>query len=312
MDADTRHQLKTNELSELIERLRDFNNPYVKYPLTAIAAILVGWIGWSSYSYFSHRGVELAWQKLAEIEKQLDPNTPGYAGAVQQLSDFAKNTSQPTIRAATRLHLARIRFDEAVKMPAEREAKLSEAKALLTEVRSSSQTPIAMDAAAAFALASTYESLAELGDRATRLDEARKLYEELTTQPRFVGSPFLAMAKERLTTIDLLKPAIALTPGDAPAPVLPPAPPGAANTGGQPQITVNDGANLQQLSAEEIQQLIGKLNPADLPAGAGTPPQDGQTPAPETPAPAEPAPKPESPAPPPAPEPATPPPADGQ
>lgn len=315
MDAETRHQLKTNELGELLERLRDFNNPSVKYPLIVIGVLVVGWIGWSSFAYFQRHGVELNSQKLAEIERQLDPNDPNYAGAVVQLQRLAQESSDAALFAASRIQLARVRYEEAMRMPAERLAKLDEAKSLLLEVRGASRTPVSLDAAAAFALASVYESLSEGGDRAARLAEARKLYDELSTEARFAGSGFASLAKERLSTLDMLSAAIAFTPGISPAPA--PVMPSGDSTMPGPKLTVDEGMNVKQLTPEEIEQLLGKINAANPPPGQGAPPPPGGTPAPDQPAPAEPAPQPEQPAPAPPPQPEEPapqpqtPPADG-
>lgn len=212
MDADKRHQLKQNELAEMLAKLRDWDSPVTRYALLGLVLLLVLVVGWKTWRYTQQHASEQAWQRLDLIKLgMLDSDPDRVASAVNDLRELIRETSDPAIAGNARLHLARFRYDEGFARPEQRQAAFEEAADLLQQVTGNPETPPMIAAAASFALASTYESLREL-------DKAETLYETLKSEPRFQGSPFVAVAGVRLDTMDDLAKPVAFTSGDPPVP----------------------------------------------------------------------------------------------
>ena len=71
MDADTRHQLKQNELAEALGRLRDWDNPSTRYTLMGLLVIVVLFASWKWFGYTHRRGAEQSWERLANLQTAL-------------------------------------------------------------------------------------------------------------------------------------------------------------------------------------------------------------------------------------------------
>lgn len=300
MDAETRHQLKTNELAEALEKLKDFNSPWVKYPLIAAAILLVAWVGWSSWKSAQSRALATACKQFDELSAQVgDPNDPNYPAALNALTAFADSQTNPSVAGYARLRLARVHADRAMLNVAERAKSLDEAKALCAKVVDDPATPPPLRAAASFALASIHESLvvADDANRDAHLAEARKLYDQITQEPKFSGSPYIALAKDRLSSLDQLKTRIAFVPGDSPTPPTPDTPPPTPQSGVKLD---SSGGTMRPMSREEVEQML-RRNPSAQPEPLPTPGAPTPAPQPSTP---EPAPAPPQPAPQPATQPA--------
>ena len=65
MDADTRHQLKQNELAETLSKLRDFSDKRTLTWLAVIVAIALVYAGYRYWSWQHEVGVTEAYQTLA-------------------------------------------------------------------------------------------------------------------------------------------------------------------------------------------------------------------------------------------------------
>jgi hypothetical protein len=93
--------------------------------------------------------------------------------------------------------------------PDQRAAAFTEAKQLLEQVRANAaETPL-LDGAATFLLASTYESLGQA-------DDARQLYEQMKSEPRYAG-PYRDLADARLQNMEPLLASSAFQAGEPPA-----------------------------------------------------------------------------------------------
>lgn len=291
MDADTRHQLKTNELGELLTRLGDLRRPEIQYSIAAVLVLLVAWIAYSSWGYMRRQAIESRWQSLTEIERGLDPADPNYASAVDALRGLAGSASEPALAAAAKLRLARIRAADAFDPGADRATPLKEAAELLRSISADSGTPAPLDAAARFGLATVHESLAvvEADQRSEHLKQAEALYHALTSEPRFRGSPYVGLAADRTATLGELAKPVEFQPGDPPAPAAPPTaatPPTTPPAAGQPDIQPMSPDEIER-AMKAIQQQTGTPPPTPAPPPAGqSPPSDQQTP-PEAPAPAD-------------------------
>lgn len=299
MDADTRHQLKHNELADALRRLRDLNNPQTRYMLLALAALLVLVLGWRGWRYSREQALESASQRLARAETSLQGDAAARAAGIAEVRALIAEVSHPGLLAAARLQLARGLVNEAHDTPERRAAALTEAATAYEQVVNAPDSAAPFAAAARFGLASTFESLAAVENDPALLEKARAAYEALLDDPRAIGSPFVQAAKDRLASLDKLDLTIAFAAGEPPTPL--------------PQG--DPAAQPIQLTPEEIQELLGQrpVQPAPLPGGAlpervpippegSTPPpaaEPAEAPAPDSPAPAEPAepPAPESPAP---------------
>jgi uncharacterized protein (UPF0147 family) len=263
MKADERHQLKQNELAEALAQLRDWNSPTTRYTLLVLALVAIAFGAWRVWAYHQRHTLEQGWQRLGTIEMTLSgKDQAAAAGAASELRALIQETSDPGLQGYARLRLARERVQEAFSKPEERQAAFAEAVQILEQIIHGPNTPASLEAAASFALGSTHECLAtvEPASRQSQLDKAAELYQKITQEPRFKGTPYPTLAAERLKTMaTLLKTAIAFTAGPAPA----------GESVGMPM----PGA--QKMTPEQIQAFLNQRQsgtPAPGPVGPPPPP----------------------------------------
>lgn len=212
MDADTRHQLKTNELAEALSKLRDFGrDPQTQLWVLVIVVILVAWGGYKYWNYARDSKVAQAWQELEQINRRLIAEGDSTT-AVADLQALIDDSSNATVRTTARIRMAATLRQQAEDSPDEYEQLLSKSVAALEPVLEDKDAPPALVAAATFALATDHESLRQF-------DEAQTLYEQLRDNERFVGSPFHNAADVRLETLDDLRQPVTFLPGSPPPPV---------------------------------------------------------------------------------------------
>ncbi len=267
MEAERRHQLKTNELAEALTKVRAFwNDPQTVYWLAGIALVLAIWVGYKVWNNIQARQQAGGWAQLSEVGEQLAANAPG---ALNTLRDLVKDAPSAAVEGNARLQLGRVLRVDALKVTPVDENMLRESVQVLQPMIDRADMPPTLAAAAAFSLATTQESLRQF-------DEAQRTYEKLMNDPRLAGSPFVERAKERLASLDELRKPIAMAEG------LPPPPPTAAPMApaltpmpaGPPAGVFNPGSPAEPAAPESAP-------PTPAPA---TPEQPGTT----TPPPAEP------------------------
>ncbi len=270
MDADTRHQLKQNELAEALGRLRDWDNPTTRYTLLGLIAIVLLVAGWKGWSYSRQHAQEQATAQLGEFEAVIGAGDEAQIAAIiPDLREFIDTVSDPGLKTVARLWLARVRADQAVKDPNDREAALQDARDAYAAIVDSKNTPPVLEAAAQFGLATVSESLGDV-------DRARELYKDLTDNRRFAGSPYVDLASSRLENIDELRQEIALAEGTPPA-------------GTEPPMQLPKDPS--QLTQEQLNQLLQRERmrtredaPPRMPTGNTAPtPLPGPTPQPTPP-----------------------------
>lgn len=218
MDAETRHKLKTNELGEAIERLMTFNDPRLKYWLTAIIVIALAVGAYRLWSWNRSTAVAVAWQELANI----DPTGGTTADPVSQLQSMITNNSDRAFQAAARLRLSHALLHKANLAQGNAEGLLRQALETLNAVLADRQVDKAVAASALLMRGAVHENLRDW-------DAARASYESLK-DPRYDGVPSRALAQARLEGMAELAAKIEFTPGNAPEPVGPEIPPGGATT----------------------------------------------------------------------------------
>jgi predicted negative regulator of RcsB-dependent stress response len=291
MDADTRHQLKSNELVEMLAGLKDLKKPQYLYPSIAVLAVLIGIVAWYGWRYSQRVAAAQDWQRLERIVASLGTGDPSaVSGAQSELRAMLQEKVQPGVRGYARIELARSRVEQGLAEPTERPEAFEEASRLLEEVLNDPAATDMQRAQATFLLASTCESLRQF-------DRAKELYQTLMQEPKYAGSPYRELAEKRLSNLDALSKPIAFTPGEAPPPPAPPAPTTRAVL----------SPDIMGPPAPPTEQLIPLTRmPQGSPPPPAAQPQPGPAPAPQL---APPAPQPgrPSPTPPPQPTPDTPP-----
>jgi len=273
MDADKRHQLKQNELAEAINRLRDVRDPRFLATLGVLAVVVVGLLGWKAWNYSQRLKLEQTSQRLSTLQEALNSfDGARIARAQEELRELLSTARNADLVAAARLLLARSRYDQAMRMAAERPAGFEEAAAQLEQINATPGVSPMLQAAATYLLANTYESL-------RRFDEARTLWQRLSRDAQYAGTPYRALAEGRLLTMDELSTAVAFRPGD------PPPPPPAGGTGDGIKLVPGESV----LIAPNVPPLVVPTEP--------TPPRDEAPETPEVPEAAEAQPPAEEPAP---------------
>jgi predicted negative regulator of RcsB-dependent stress response len=265
MDADTRHQLKQNELAEALQKLRLLDDRRITIALGVVIVLLVVYAGYRLWQNSSRAAVDRAWQSLTELQGRLDALTPDPT-ALADLRTLIANSPDQTLTGYAKLCLAAELNRTAIRDTARREPLLSEAEQELKTVIDSAAGKPPLQAAALFALASTHESQRRLAD-------ARALYQRLVDSQQFDGSPYKPIAEERLADLDQLATAIVFTPGD------PPTPPPTARTPDEAQRE----ALMEQIRAQmaQMEQSTAQPGPPAPPPSVPEPPAPTTQPAPE-------------------------------
>jgi predicted negative regulator of RcsB-dependent stress response len=214
MDAERRHELKTNELSEALNRLLSWNDPTLKYWLGGILLVLLVYGGYRLWGWNSLQARIAGWEQLIRVQVGPGGQTTDPVG---ELRSLASSSSDRSLSAAARLRLAEALVEHAERTPSEREALLHQAAGELQSVIGDAGVPASLVAAATYALAFVHESLRDFA-------QAEATYRTLA-EPRFAGTPFQVLAEERLNTLPELVRPVEFVEGRAPPPPeLPPAP----------------------------------------------------------------------------------------
>lgn len=236
MDAETRHQLKTNELGDLLEQVANLRDRRVVYAAVAVGLALLAYVSYRVWSWRAAASVNAGWAALQAVES-IDPSL-GEA-PLDRLRAVVAEASDPTLQAMARLRLADALHARAV---AGDSSRLTEAQQQLEAILAGS-TPPMLKAAAIYQLGGLYESRRQF-------DQARLAYQQLQQDTSLAGSPFVKLAEIRLSTLDELPEKIELLPG------LPPPPPVASAPAEAEAQTVPPpgGAGGDQPSAQTLPQ----------------------------------------------------------
>lgn len=224
MKADTRHQLKTNELGEALLKVRfwfekNWRNVALVGGSALVLIVAVNIWRWSHAS-----AVDAAWARLFEIETtgEADP-----AAAIQRLRDLASSSGDPVISVIARYRAGCALLHHAGRDPANRPQLLEESIASLKLVFDDSAAPPTIAAAAGFALASAFENKRDF-------DAAKSAYDAIVKNNRFDGTPYQNLAAVRSTELDELRTiTVRFEPGR-------PSPAGAPSADANPPAPPND------------------------------------------------------------------------
>jgi hypothetical protein len=220
MDADTRHQLKQNELAEALSKLVSFSDKRTLAWLVVILVVALAYAGYKLWSWRQHTHLIDAQQTLAQINAI---DTSLGEAPLEQLRRLIADSSQPGLLALARLRLAE--GLEARGKLADGSAKLAEAEAEYNSLLRMPGAPGTIKAAALYRLGIICENKRDFAG-------AREMYTTLSRNPSYRGSPFVTVAEARLKQLDELAVPVAFEPGMNPAP--PPAPVPASTT--QPML----------------------------------------------------------------------------
>ncbi len=209
MDADTRHQLRQNELAETLLRLRSWDNPSTRYALLAVVAVLLIVGGWKAWSYSRAAAVERDWRSLTSVNESLLMGADA-ATAQGELQSLINGGANEAVQCYARLALAQTRIQQALEDPEQREAGLTEARTLLQEVVSDGGASGALRAAASYGLATVKEWDHDYAG-------ARELYQSVVDNAaHYAGSPWVQMSQDRLLDIDELEAEVVFAAGAPP------------------------------------------------------------------------------------------------
>ncbi len=217
MDADTRHELKQNELAEALTKLRGrVKDEHVRLAILIVTLAVVAIIAVRYWRYSANRTVERGWSQLGAIEQSLSSDTDTDAdAAITRLRALVGEASDPTLKGFAKLRLGNALRDQGMIQPQKRATYFAEATSTLQQVISENPQSAALCGAATFSLACVQES-------ERKFDEARASYKKLVDEPRFDGSPFRIIAKSRLEDMDKYTGPVSFVPGEPPPPPPPP------------------------------------------------------------------------------------------
>lgn len=217
MDAQTRHQLKTNELGEFLVETRDYVLGKGRYTLIVVVALIII----AAVAYFwnssAKRAIYADWQRLTVVSLSADSDNKA---ALDELRSLAGHSDASLRRfAQLRLGMGLIRQSEVD--PSGRTALLEEAVSTLKGLYDDAAAPANLSAAAGLGLATAYENRREFA-------AAKSIYDALAGEERFKATPYVSIAMARGADVLSLAP-VSLVPGLPPPPAsavnAPPAPP---------------------------------------------------------------------------------------
>jgi len=204
MDADTRHQLKQNELAQALRQLWDFSDRRTVAWLGVIVVIALAYAGYKIWGWRQQGQLITAQQTLASVNA-VDASLGD--APLAQLRQLIANNTEPGLVAISRLQLAQ--GLEARTQGAHGPAKLSEAETEYKAVLDVAAAPNHIKAAAAYRLGILYETKRDFA-------KAREAYTMLSEEQRFKGSPFMELAAMRLQQLDELAIPVQFEPGVKP------------------------------------------------------------------------------------------------
>ena len=283
MDADTRHQLRQNELAEALRKLVAFSD---RRTTAWIVVILVIALAYAGYKLWGWRQ-EVRMIAVAQALTQINATDASMGDApLAQLRQLIGENRQPGLVALARLKLAE--GLEARGKDVDGAAKLPEAEAQYHEI-------IGMSAALPTVKAPALYRMGIICESKRDFEQARELYTTLSRDPSYKGSPFVGLAETRVQRLDELAVPVVFEPGMNPAP-----PPLPATQPAQPTlrpiklIDQTGQAPPLPISRKPTQEIPAAEGPpaptAPEPVEEGPPaptapePGEGETPAQEPPA----------------------------
>jgi hypothetical protein len=264
MDANTRRQLRTNELADALASLKDLRDPRFLWSAGVVVVVGIAVLAWYGWRSSQQSAAARDWEHLSHLSMELTGDDASRVAAAQnELRNMLQGNMTAHAKGYAELALARSRVADGLVHPDQRPAAFEEAVDILERLRSDPGTTPMLQAAATFLLASAEESL-------QRLERAKELYESLRSDPRCAGSPYRQLAEARLKDVDTLSKPVVFTPGDPPPPpppapmVGPPAPPAS-----QSSVVLNPSVSR---SLPTPPSMMGP--PAPPPTPAPTPPPE--------------------------------------
>ena len=253
MDADTRHQLKQNELAQAIDQLRTLDRGTI-YTIVAVVAVLLLFGAFRVWQWQSVRSVESRWNALVQLGGQ----GGGAAGTTSALRDVIAGDSSPLTHVA-RLSLANVLLQDARENPTGADANVREAVEVLKPLADNyQQLEPAIGGPALNLLATAYECQRDF-------DAAKAVYDSLQSE-HFAGSPFAEVAHTKFTDVDLLRSQVQMTPGFPPLDDTAAAPAGEGLPGG---VTISTDP-----ARPTAQPAATAVDPADAEAAGDLPTED--------------------------------------
>lgn len=213
MDAETKQQLKTNDLATQLVRLE---HAIEKYWFPVVVVVLLGFGGFVLVRFYQAQQIateEARWGALMAantFDQSLGDAPLDVVRTMIAENSDANFLAQARMRLATGL-IARGLEGGDMK-------RFDEAEQVLRAVADASGVATATQAAAIYQLASVYESKRDF-------EKAKAAYQQLATDAKFEGNPFKILATSQLDMVPKLGAPVVMTPGSPPPPPQPEMPP---------------------------------------------------------------------------------------
>lgn len=209
MDAETRHSLKENDFAKALSKLGDLNDRQLGIGLAVLAVIIAAWAGWRFWSGAQATANAGAWSELAQVNPA--PDQGGIDEAMTKLRNLADRDG--SVGAAALLRMARAKLDQAATMGDAPQGQdlIKEALELTRRGLQDASSGSALRPPLLFLQATAYESLRQP-------DDAKKIYEQFTSDKALSVSPFAQLAIQRLDTVADAASTVKFEPGLPPAP----------------------------------------------------------------------------------------------
>lgn len=256
MDAETRHELKTNRLYETLLKLKEWLDKWLNVILIGITILFLSIAAWRWWSGRQQSAVDKAWGVIAETRVE---STDAGDQPLEELRGLVDSGVDPTVVAVARIRLADGLAYRATGPTTT--GKLADAEKELNAVINTTEVNPLIRAAAIYRLACVHESQG-------KFDAAKSTYERLK-DPAFANSPFQNAADERIASLAALPKDVPFLPGAAPveAPKIP-----------EPASAPASGPATAPASSPASAETPAEGAPASAP-GPGSQPAPGTQPA---------------------------------
>ncbi len=238
MDAERRDDLKHNEFGDMLIKVKETLDRWATPVLVVVAVIVVGVVGVRLWRWQKALELERGWSTLSSLNRTTGEERESNPDALRSL---AEKNIDPRLSAAARLRAASVLREKFMESGDEK---------LLDEIDAELKAVVDADGVTDQIKAGALYQQAILRESKHDFDGAKAIYQQLSQDPRYNGSPFKDLAATNISEIPDISTPVNFLPGNAPS----------------------ASAPASSQAAGEMEDEPTATAPASAPAGDRTPP----------------------------------------
>lgn len=219
MKAKRRQELKTNELAQTLTQAREFMGKYGNYVIggvVVVAVILSASVWYRRSLSDAHRRQWADYYALRQADAQFitTPEGTNFEALLTRHKDLASSTSNSAVRLRTLEGLGTLCWSYAVLSDPAPDAE--EGSRALDEATSSYESIVRDFSDDEQAAGNALLALAAIAEERGEFDQAVTYYGRIDVEAKFADSVFVALARDRLSSMDALRETIVFAPAPPP------------------------------------------------------------------------------------------------